>query len=85
MYAYLFTHIYNLHVSEILRYYCPRACGRSYNRRDNVQRHLKFECGVPKQFMCSYCGKYYTYKSILKNHVTVVHGQHVLNSDYLTL
>lgn len=72
MFAYQST---NLHVSGEVRYYCARGCGRSYNRRDNLLRHLKFECGVPKQFTCSYCGKYFVHKSNLKNHIIVIHEQ----------
>eukprot|EP00102_Acyrthosiphon_pisum_P025206 XP_016662416.1 PREDICTED: putative transcription factor ovo-like protein 3 isoform X3 [Acyrthosiphon pisum] len=62
-----------------LRYYCPRSCGRSYSRKNNMKRHLTFECGVPKLFMCSYCGRDFTYRSNLKIHIYSIHGRYASN------
>ena len=30
-------------------------CGRSYNRKDNLDRHWKYECGKNPRFSCPYC------------------------------
>ncbi|KAF2903538.1 hypothetical protein ILUMI_02649 [Ignelater luminosus] len=30
-------------------------CGRSYNRKDSLQRHLTYECGKDPQFQCPFC------------------------------
>lgn len=33
---------------------CDR-CGRSYVRKDSLQRHLKYECGKEPTFQCPFC------------------------------
>jgi uncharacterized Zn-finger protein len=33
---------------------CER-CGRSYVRKDSLQRHLQWECGKEPTFQCPYC------------------------------
>jgi Zinc finger, C2H2 type. len=33
---------------------CER-CGRSYVRKDSLQRHLKYECGKEPTFQCPFC------------------------------
>lgn len=30
-------------------------CGRSYIRKDSLQRHLNYECGIEPQFPCPFC------------------------------
>ncbi|KAL4149045.1 hypothetical protein QTP88_003108 [Uroleucon formosanum] len=55
------------------RFYCPRGCGRSYKRKDHCWRHIKYECGVPRQFKCPYCSRSFAHNSALKKHVVVVH------------
>lgn len=30
-------------------------CGRSYIRKDSLQRHLQWECGIEPQFQCPFC------------------------------
>lgn len=30
-------------------------CGRTYIRRDSLQRHLQWECGKEPQFQCPFC------------------------------
>lgn len=33
---------------------CPK-CGRSYTLRENLARHLRYECGVEPKFQCKVC------------------------------
>ncbi|EFN68026.1 Longitudinals lacking protein, isoforms A/B/D/L, partial [Camponotus floridanus] len=33
---------------------CTR-CGRSYMRKDSLQRHIHWECGKEPQFQCPFC------------------------------
>lgn len=54
------------------RYYCIN-CGRNYNRRANLKRHLKLECGVPKKFSCPMCSKAFARNNELKKHMFFVH------------
>lgn len=30
-------------------------CGRSYGRKDSLQRHITYECGKEPQFQCPFC------------------------------
>lgn len=62
---------------------CPNHCGRKYrgkSRKSNLKVHLKYECGVPRQFQCEFCQRSFVHKAHLKGHVGVVHGI-VLNSS----
>lgn len=54
-------------------YKCLNGCGRSYKLLSSLQRHLTFECGVPKKFFCPLCDKSYTRKESLKFHMTEKH------------
>lgn len=56
--------------------YCPNKCGRCYRgsgRKGTLKRHLKHECGVPKQFQCTYCWKRFALKENLKSHYGRIH------------
>lgn len=53
--------------------YCPKGCGRKYKNKSTVYTHLKYECGVPKQFSCPICGKDFAQKQNLKSHMGLVH------------
>lgn len=56
-----------------LKHICPRNCGRSYNHRATMNRHLKYECGVPPRFKCNVCGKLFAQKVNLGTHLISVH------------
>lgn len=53
---------------------CPQ-CFKTYVHQKNLARHIKFECGVLRQFNCTEC----QYKSKRKDHLTrhllTVHGR----------
>lgn len=55
---------------------CLNNCGRFYRdpyRNGNLTKHLKYECGVPKQFNCSYYFKLFARKRDLNRHCGLVH------------
>lgn len=57
----------------LLKLPCPNNCGRSYNHRGTLRRHLKYECGVPPQFKCEYCPRTFAQKVNLNKHQMAVH------------
>lgn len=57
-----------------LFHHCPNGCGRKYKRSCHLKRHMKYECGVSRQFCCVYCMKEFSRRSTLKTHVAMVHG-----------
>lgn len=52
---------------------CPKQCGRRYKNYKSVLQHLKYECGVNKQFECHICNKQFSRRFSLKTHITLVH------------
>lgn len=57
-----------------LMYRCPKNCGRRYTRKDSMNRHVTYECGVEPQFKCSFCNKTCAQKYNLKKHMITVHN-----------
>jgi rubrerythrin len=51
---------------------CGR-CGKLYNYKRSLTRHIKMECGQEPKHECPICMKMYTYKHVLKDHLQVVH------------
>nr|CAH7762026.1 unnamed protein product [Callosobruchus chinensis] len=51
------------------RFGCVR-CGSSYKRKAHFARHLKYECGVERQFACNYCNVRFRHKRHLTVHMT---------------
>lgn len=54
-------------------WYCPNNCGRKYSVKRNLKRHLRYECGVPKQFHCSICSKAFMRREHMMSHRILVH------------
>ncbi|XP_052122621.1 longitudinals lacking protein, isoforms A/B/D/L-like isoform X2 [Frankliniella occidentalis] len=52
---------------------CPR-CGKSYQHKGSLSRHLKVECGNLRSEMCSICLKSFLYKHHLDRHMKFVHN-----------
>ncbi|KAJ8939035.1 hypothetical protein NQ318_012633 [Aromia moschata] len=48
-------------------YKCFR-CGRGYAVQYTLERHLRYECGVAKQFSCAVCSRRFSRRDILRNH-----------------
>ncbi|XP_065209935.1 zinc finger protein 559-like [Planococcus citri] len=53
---------------------CPNNCGKQYKHKFNLNRHIRYECGVAKQFRCSECHKMFSQKSSLKSHLGCTNG-----------
>ncbi|XP_031848640.2 zinc finger X-chromosomal protein-like [Nomia melanderi] len=49
-------------------------CGRSYQMRHNLVKHLRFECGGHKHFACSLCPARYTQNGKLRQHMLNAHN-----------
>jgi len=55
---------------------CPNYCGRLYRgpqRKCNLRKHLKLECGVAPMFLCRICLRRFTRNENLKRHLVIVH------------
>jgi hypothetical protein len=48
-------------------------CGKVYNWRGNLLRHMRLECGKEPQFQCSYCPYMTKHKNHLRRHVMTRH------------
>lgn len=47
------------------------ACGRAYNRKGNLLRHKRYECGKAPQFPCQFCDKSFVRREKLEYHCKV--------------
>ena len=52
---------------------CER-CGRSYVRKDSLQRHLKYECGKEPTFQCPFCPQRCKRKAHQTRHIRRQHS-----------
>ncbi|XP_072155919.1 longitudinals lacking protein, isoforms A/B/D/L-like [Bemisia tabaci] len=53
-------------------YQCP-DCGKAYNYKTSLSRHIRFECGKAPQFVCPFCHHRTKHKSSLLNHISSRH------------
>lgn len=53
-------------------YICPK-CRRSYKYKNNLNRHLRSECGVPPKYICSICNYKTYYNCRLTVHMAFKH------------
>ena len=49
------------------------ACGKVYQWKKTLLRHVRHECGKEPQFQCPYCPQRTTQKNSLKNHIRARH------------
>lgn len=49
-------------------------CGKCYNRKGNLGRHKRYECGKDKQFRCGACPKSFFRKDKLCFHMKMCHN-----------
>lgn len=54
-------------------YPCPQ-CGNKYRHRQNLKRHIVYECGKEPQFCCPFCKNRYRQKSKLLGHINRKHN-----------
>ena len=50
-----------------------QKCGKCYNWNYNLNRHIKFECGIENRFECSLCHKRFPYKQNAAIHLKRKH------------
>jgi hypothetical protein len=51
------------------RWVCLNNCGRTYLNKKSLIRHLRYECGVKRQFQCSMCFHQFKLQCHLKKHL----------------
>ncbi|XP_065349493.1 longitudinals lacking protein, isoforms A/B/D/L-like isoform X4 [Cloeon dipterum] len=61
---------------------CHR-CGRLYNHKCNLMRHLRLECGVHPRFECMWCTKKFKHRHHLRDHQRT-HLHHDVKVDTTT-
>ncbi|KAK2705261.1 hypothetical protein QYM36_017341 [Artemia franciscana] len=55
------------------QFQCPR-CGRRYQHKHTMNRHVRYICGLPPQFQCPLCEKKFHVNYRLKEHLKASHG-----------
>ena len=58
-----------------------QKCGKSYNWNYNLNRHMRFECGIENKFECSVCHKRFPYKQNAAIHLKRKHKLMMENAD----
>lgn len=57
-------------IDSEVKFPCPnRNCGRVFNWKRNLTRHLKYECGLQPRFKCPYCDYYGKLKGNVSKHL----------------
>jgi hypothetical protein len=59
--------------SQSLGTFTCNDCGKRYNRKGNLGRHKRYECGKDKQFRCVFCPKSFFRRDKLCFHVKMCH------------
>lgn len=58
-----------------------QKCGKCYNWNYNLNRHMRFECGIENRFECSMCQKRFPYKQNAAIHLKRKHKLAIDNAD----
>ena len=58
-------------------------CGKCYNRKGNLGRHKRYECGKDKQFKCVFCPKSFFRRDKLCFHTRMCHQTDVWMSAFI--
>ena len=56
-------------------YYCPN-CMSVYNRKYNLIRHMRYECGTELRFQCAHCKRCFPHKQNAIHHNIRKHRIH---------
>lgn len=68
------SQLFLVNTSIFLEQYTCIQCGRSYNRKSNLKRHLRVECGRDPLVKCHICNANFKYFHVLRRHLNFVHG-----------
>lgn len=60
--------------TEATEFQCP-TCGKLFSHAWNLTRHAKSHSGKPNQYLCHLCGRSYTQKGTLIDHMDVHYGR----------
>ncbi|KAG5331175.1 LOLA3 protein, partial [Acromyrmex charruanus] len=71
------------YVNKPLGQFACARCGRSYRRKDSLQRHEHWECGKEPQFKCPYCPQRCKRKAHWQRHIRRQHQDKVDMEQYL--
>lgn len=64
----------NENKEDIRKFECPNyGCTRRYLNKQNLNRHLKFECGIEPRFKCGHCDYATRYPREANNHSVKIH------------
>jgi hypothetical protein len=58
-------------------------CGKCYNWNYNLNRHMRFECGINNRFECTLCRKRFPYKQNAAIHLKRKHKLPMDNADQM--
>jgi len=65
------------------KHYKCNKCGKSYNWNYNLNRHMKFECGIENKFECALCQKRFPYKQNAAVHLKRKHKINLETADMM--
>lgn len=60
------------HMQKKGSFQCDR-CKKHYTYKRNLDRHVKYECGIMPQFQCPFCSKRSKLKTNLHKHMAICH------------
>ena len=69
-----------LSAAEKQSFKCQK-CGKCYNWNYNLNRHMRFECGIENRFECAMCHKRFPYKQNAAIHLKRKHKLALDNAD----
>ena len=51
-----------------------RQCGKQYQWRESLYKHIRIECGKPPAWECSICGRKFKHKHRWQSHTKLKHA-----------
>ena len=51
-----------------------RQCGKQYQWKESLYKHIRIECGKDPAFQCSVCLKKFKHKHHWKSHLRLIHS-----------